>query len=104
MRPMRLRSHNLASTVTGVRAAVSGEALKSDVEFRRKVNAKFPSPLKLADVTRPLEQDHYRVVIGIIGGPGNAVKLPFFSRVTFEEQLHATQSLRIPRGGVPHPS
>jgi uncharacterized protein (TIGR04141 family) len=66
-------------------AAVSGQNFKSDAEFRRKVNEKLPPSHQIADVDQPLEREEYQVVIGIIGGPGTADKLPFFFTDNVEE-------------------
>lgn len=65
-------------------AAVSGQLFKSDAEFRRKVNEKLPTSHRLADIRAVVRQDEYRVVIVIVGGPGTALQLPFFSRVTLK--------------------
>jgi uncharacterized protein (TIGR04141 family) len=65
-------------------AAVSGQNFKSDADFRRKVNEKLPASHQIPDAARVIEQDKYRVVIAIIGGPETADKLPFFSRITLK--------------------
>jgi uncharacterized protein (TIGR04141 family) len=73
-------------------AAVSGQLFKSDPEFRRKVNTKLPASHRIADPKAPIPQEHYRVVIAILGGPASCSQLPFFSRVTLKnayKQLEA---------------
>jgi uncharacterized protein (TIGR04141 family) len=74
-------------------AAVSGQAFKSDEEFRRKVDAKLPASHKIGDVTRPLQPGEYKVVIVIVGGPNNAADLPFFSRVTLKNSTKLLSAL-----------
>ena len=59
-------------------AAVSGQSFKSDADFRQKVNEKLPRSHQIPDVTRVVEQDKYRVVIGIVGGPKTAEPPPSF--------------------------
>jgi hypothetical protein len=44
----------------------------------------LPPSHQIPDTLKPLDQDQYRVVIGIIGGPATSQKLPFFSRVTLK--------------------
>ena len=63
---------------------MSGQLFKSDTEFRRKVDEKLPTSHRLADIRGVVRQDEYRVVILIVGGPGTALQLPFFSRVTLK--------------------
>jgi hypothetical protein len=63
---------------------LSGHLFKSDAEFRREVNEKLPTSHRLADIRAVVRQDEYRVVIVIVGGPGTALQLPFFSRVTLK--------------------
>lgn len=83
---IHLKRYSSSATLSHLfsQAAVSGQSFKSDVEFRQKANAKLPPSLRIPDVIKPLDQDQYRVVIGIIGGPGASDKLPFFSRVTLK--------------------
>jgi len=74
-------------------AAVSGQNFKSDVEFRRMVNGKLPRSHKIADVTRIVGQDEYRIVIAIIGGPETVERLPFFSRITLKNSFKLLRAL-----------
>lgn len=83
---IHLKRYSSSATLSHLfsQAAVSGQNFKSDFEFRQKANAKLPLSHRIPDVSKPLDQDQYRVVIGIIGGPGASDKLPFFSRVTLK--------------------
>lgn len=83
---VHLKRYSSSATLSHLfsQAAVSGQNFKSDVEFRQKANAKLPPSHRILDVFKPLVQDEYRVVIGIIGGPGASDRLPFFSRVTLK--------------------
>lgn len=86
---IHLKRYSSSATLSHLfsQAAVSGESFKSDVEFRRKVNGKLPTAFRLADVARSPDPDQFRVVLGIIGGPAETVKLPFFSRVTLKNSF-----------------
>lgn len=65
-------------------AAVSGQLFKSDAGFREKVNTKLPPTHQIPDVRSVVQQDQYRIVIAIVGGPASCAQLPFFSRVTLK--------------------
>ncbi len=65
-------------------AAVSGQLFKSDAGFREKVNTKLPPTHQIPDVRSVVQQDQYRIVIAIVGGPASCARLPFFSRVTLK--------------------
>ncbi len=83
---IHLKRYSSSATLSHLfsQAAVSAQNFKSDVEFRQKANLKLPPSHQIPDPLKPLDQDQYRVVIGIIGGPVTSQKLPFFSRVTLK--------------------
>lgn len=91
---IHLKRYSSSATLSHLfaQAAVSGQNFKSDVDFRRKVNAKLSPSHRIPDVTAPLTQDQYRIVIGIIGGPDATDKLPFFSRVTLKNTYKALRA------------
>jgi uncharacterized protein (TIGR04141 family) len=83
---IHLKRYSSSATLSHLfsQATVSAQNFKSDIEFRQKVNLKLPPSHQIPDTLKPLDQDQYRVVIGIIGGPATSQKLPFFSRVTLK--------------------
>jgi len=61
---------------------VSGELFQTDAKFREGVNNYLPDTHKLADVINPPSRGQYTVVYAIISdSPGDALELPFFSRL-----------------------
>lgn len=102
---IHLKRYSSSATLSHLfsQAAVSGQNFKSDVEFRQKVNAKLPPSHRIPDVFKPFDQDEYRVVIGIIGGPGESDKLPFFSRVTLKNnyKLLSAYGYRVAISHIP---
>jgi len=61
---------------------VSGELFQIDAKFREKVNDYLPDSHKLNDLKTPPSRGQYNIVYAIISdSPGNALELPFFSRL-----------------------
>ena len=74
-------------------AAVSGQAFRSDEDFRKKVNSKLPPSHKIPNTKTNPNAGDYRVVIAIVGGPLTCVELPFFSRVTLKNSTRLLSAL-----------
>ncbi|WP_339488501.1 TIGR04141 family sporadically distributed protein [Pseudomonas sp. RL_5y_Pfl2_70] len=72
---------------------VSAEAFVRDVEFRKKLNAKLPKSIQLADpVPRP-SPERYTVVYAIATTKQLPLELPFFSKVTLRNALKVLRGL-----------
>lgn len=69
---------------------VSGESFQMDSGFRNLVNSALPSSHAIARPQDRPDRDAYRVVFAVVSEATEALRLPFFSRVTLR---HAYRSL-----------
>ncbi|MBL8121310.1 TIGR04141 family sporadically distributed protein [Candidatus Saccharibacteria bacterium] len=61
--------------------AVSGELMKNDPEFRKLVNNKLSSSLKITDPSAEYKPDGQRIVYAIITSKKDRFDIPFFSKI-----------------------
>lgn len=72
---------------------VSAEAFVRDAEFRKKLNAKLPQSIQLADpIPRP-DPASYKIVYAIATTKKLPLELPFFSKVTLKNALKVLRGL-----------
>ncbi|MGR3887258.1 TIGR04141 family sporadically distributed protein [Pseudomonas sp. 1152_12] len=72
---------------------VSAEAFVRDVEFRKKLNAKLPKAIQLADPEPRPNPSDYKIVYAIATTKKLPMELPFFSKVTLKNALKILRGL-----------
>ncbi|NOH73014.1 sporadically distributed protein, TIGR04141 family [Vibrio pectenicida] len=72
---------------------VAAEAFIKDSDYRKKLNSKLPTSIKLADPKPRPEPSKYRVVYAIATTKNIPEELPFFSKVTLKNSLKTLRAL-----------
>jgi uncharacterized protein (TIGR04141 family) len=72
---------------------VSAEAFVRDMEFRKRLNSKLPSSIKLIDPELRPNPGNYKIVYAIATTKNLPLELPFFSKVTLKNALKILRGL-----------
>jgi uncharacterized protein (TIGR04141 family) len=92
---IHIKYYRSSSTLSHLfsQGCVSAEAFVRDAEFRKKLNAKLPQSVQLADpIPRP-DPANYKIVYAIATTKKLPLELPFFSKVTLKNALKILRGL-----------